>query len=135
VPDDLQQAQFLLGQRAVGRGNVAGEGIGRLVQLFGQAGIHQRQGGIQAVLVLQKVGATSGDFGEALHVEVPENRQVRDHFADAGQLGVGHLAVGGGDQHHDVNQRGVMVEDGLLGRWSHGRGAFLMQDGRYAGPS
>ena len=121
LPHLFQHPQFDLAQLAVGRGDVAGQGIGRLVQAFGQAVADQAEQGGEAVLLFEKVEHGLGDDADAVAVVGGENRHVVDHALDGDQFGGPHLFIGCGNGDHHGQQ-------GILGRQ---RGEGIGHGGSY----
>jgi hypothetical protein len=79
-----------------------------------QRAFDQAERGVRAVLFL-KDGRTFLRHGqEAMLLEVAEDRQRLGDISDRLHFTVAHIAVGGRDDNHSVDERGVMA-DGFHG--------------------
>jgi hypothetical protein len=107
VADQLEQPRFLLADLAVGSGNVAGERVGGLVQLGRQRPLDRVEDAVEPVGLAEQLDAGPRVVGELLEIIAVEHRQVAHDVADGAGLGVRHVLVGGGHQHHRMNQRGM----------------------------
>jgi hypothetical protein len=100
----LEQIELLLGETAIGDRDIAGQRIGGLVQAPRQGLGDDLQRLLQPVLLAQEIGAVSADIGQPVMIEILEDRQIADEAADRAELAVGHVALGGRDQHHGEDQ-------------------------------
>ena len=69
----LEHFELRRSQRAVRRGDIAGEGVGGLAQRLRQTLGDHLAGHVEAVLAPQQVGAVPTHFGQSLVVEAPKH--------------------------------------------------------------
>ena len=72
--------------------------------------LHFLERAFEAVFIAHQFGEGLGRLGQALDVEVGEDRRQAHDLADGRHFRVGHVAVGRRDQQHGINQRVVMVD-------------------------
>src|SRR5260370_34963975 len=76
VAHQFEDAQFLLARLAVGRRDIAGDGIGRLAQFAGQRRLDRREGVLEPGLAAEQPAAFLPDARPLLPSEAAENREV-----------------------------------------------------------
>jgi len=131
MTDHLQQAHFLLRQVAVGGGNLAGQGIGRFAQMFGQGVADQADDGFKPVLAFEQVGAGTRRIGQGGYVVIVENGRDCRPLSYSSNIGKGQRRCKGGRRLYGCPQGVSGAEKGA--DFIQGRRQFEAADGNAFG--
>ena len=114
IAQHFQKAQFFLLQMQVHGRDFDRERISGILQ-FGR---QSRHGGVEHMIqparAIEQIGAFIGDVGKSAFVEPFKDRQATDQGLYARKLPVGHGAVRGSGNDHQVNERVVDPQGHLL---------------------
>src|SRR5262249_39167446 len=110
MADQLENSQLLLARLAIGGDEIAGDRVSGLAQLSRPCRLDRRQSLLKPVLAAYQLSAIIEHPRQLGSVEIAKYRKVADNIADNAQLRLRQFAIGGGYDHHRVNQRAVMVE-------------------------
>src|SRR5262249_14691661 len=129
MADELEDAQLLLARLAIGGGDIANERVGGLAQLPRQRRPDLLEGLVEPVVAAEQLRALIELAGQLVAVVIREDRQVAHVVADDAKLPIAHVAVGGRDQDHGVDQRRLVIDHGRSSAWEgppcQGRGGRL----------
>jgi hypothetical protein len=114
VANHLEQAKLVLDRLAVGRGDVAGERVGRLAERCRQRLRDHVERRVETILLAEQLGAFLPDLVDAIALEGGEDGQRSHQPAHHLELGIGHVPFRRRDQDHRVDQRGVVVDAARL---------------------
>ena len=93
VADHFEQAQFLLLEPQIDRGDFDRQHIGRVLQPLGDSGERHGQHVFDIVGAVDHVDAFVGDLWQALAIIAFEHRELRNQRLGTRQLTVGHYGV------------------------------------------
>jgi hypothetical protein len=125
VAQHFEKARLLWLYLEVRGGDFERDRISRLAELLRQRALDQNKDAVEPAILAQDAAASLGGLDQPFLVEIGEDGQVGDDFADAGELGVGHGPVHGRHGDHHIDEGGVMVQ-----RLGHGGASLSLAEAR-----